>query len=149
MRHMRRVTLPVVCVLAVVLGSCGGSATTRKSTAQRVERVKLSTLFNAGGPTLLAVDPPPAVTHAGGAQLAEFDLGRAVTAQSGCLACHRIADQGHTSPGPDLTHVGSMLSPRGIERSIISPTEPMPSFKHLPEAKFKALVVFLSLLRQH
>jgi mono/diheme cytochrome c family protein len=146
---MRRVNLPVACVLVVMLGGCGGSSTASKATPQQVERVTLSTPFNTGGRTALSVEPPPAVTHASGARLAEFDLGRTVTAQSGCLACHRIAGQGHTSPGPDLTYVGSMLSPRNIERSIISPTEPMPSFKHLPEAKFKALVVFLSLLGRH
>jgi hypothetical protein len=44
--------------------------------------------------------------------------------------------------------VGSTLSPARIERALINPTEPMPSFKHLPPAKLRALVVFLSLLQR-
>ena len=54
---------------------------------------------------------------------------------------------GNPGPGPALTHVGSVLSRRGIEHALISPTAPMPSFRHLPRAKFKALVTFLSELR--
>jgi ubiquinol-cytochrome c reductase cytochrome b subunit/menaquinol-cytochrome c reductase cytochrome b/c subunit len=83
----------------------------------------------------------------GGTRLAEFRLGGAVVAQSGCLACHRIGENGNRGPGPNLTHVGSRLSAARIARAIIQPTAPMPSFKHLPRAKFQALVVFLSLLR--
>jgi menaquinol-cytochrome c reductase cytochrome b/c subunit len=79
--------------------------------------------------------------------LAEFELGRAVMATSGCLACHRIGGVGNAGPGQDLTHVGGRLSAAGIERAILYPTEPMPSFGRLPRAKLDALVVFLSLLR--
>ena len=68
-------------------------------------------------------------------------------AQTGCLACHRIGETGNKGPGPDLTRVGSTLSSRKIERAILSPTAPMPSFRLLPKAKLRALVTFLSLLR--
>jgi mono/diheme cytochrome c family protein len=102
---------------------------------------------SSGGPAELSIQPPPAVARAGGTQLAEFKLGGAVVAQSGCLACHRLGENGNRGPGPDLTYVGSRLSPARVERAIINPTEPMPSFKHLPTAKLKALVLFLSLLR--
>ena len=112
----------------------------------RIEHVP-SILPVTGGPTLIAVSPPPAVVHAGGRQLAEFEQGRMVTAQSGCLACHRIGQNGNYGPGPDLTHIGSKLSVRGIEHAIIDPTAPMPSFKNLPAAKFKAAVTFLHDLR--
>jgi menaquinol-cytochrome c reductase cytochrome b/c subunit len=101
-----------------------------------------------GRPTELTVEPPAAVTQADGARLEAFRLGGAVAAQSGCLACHRIADQGNSGPGPDLTEVGSALSRPRIERAIVSPTEPMPSFRHLPKPKLNALVEFLSLLRR-
>jgi hypothetical protein len=113
----------------------------------RVEHVPGSALLAPGGPTLIKVSPPPTVVHAGGRKLAEFEQGRMVVAQSGCLACHRIGQAGNHGPGPDLTHVGSMLSKRGIEHALIDPSAPMPSFKHLPAAKFKAVVQFLSELR--
>ena len=102
----------------------------------------------SGSPTLLTVEPPAAVARAGGTRLDEFKLGRVVTAQTGCLACHRIGGQGNNGPGRDLTNVGSRLSPRQLERALISSKEPMPSFKLLPRPKFKAVVQFLSLLRK-
>ena len=97
------------------------------------------------GPTLPPV--PTSVRRAGGKELSEFKQGRIVFAQSGCEACHRIGVQGNPGPGPDLTHIGSMLSTREIERGLIDPRQPMPSFKGLPRAKFHALVRFLGLLR--
>lgn len=102
---------------------------------------------SVSGPTTIPVAPPSAVSRAGGRTLAQFYLGRSVAARSGCLACHRIGAAGNRGPGPDLTNVGSMLSPRGIERAILNPTAPMPSFRHLPKAKLRALGTFLSLLR--
>ncbi len=113
----------------------------------RIEHVPGSTLLEPGGPTLITVPPPPAVVHAGGRKLAEFEQGRMVVAQSGCLACHRLGQDGNHGPGPNLTHIGSMHSKRSIEHALIDPSAPMPSFKHLPAAKFKAVVEFLSELR--
>lgn len=110
-------------------------------------RLHSGVVVATGGPVQLTVSPPPAVVRPGKRQLAEFELGRTVMAQSGCLACHRIGQSGNPGPGPALDHVGSMLSRRRIEHALISPTAPMPSFRHLPRAKFKALVTFLSELR--
>jgi len=100
--------------------------------------------FDLRGVTAIPVEPPPT---ADGETAAQFNFGRAVVAQTGCLACHRIAETGNKGPGPDLTRVGSTLSSRKIERAILSPTAPMPSFRLLPKAKLRALVTFLSLLR--
>lgn len=97
------------------------------------------------GPMLPPV--PASVRRAGGKGLSEFKQGRLVFAQSGCEACHRIGVQGNRGPGPDLTHIGSMLSTRKIEHALIDQRQPMPSFKGLPRAKFHALVRFLGLLR--
>lgn len=96
-------------------------------------------------PPMLAI--PVAVRRTGGKELSEFKAGRTVYAQTGCAACHRIGDQGNMRPGPNLTHVGSMLSTRRIERALLDASEPMPSFKNLPARKLKAIVEFLSLLR--
>jgi mono/diheme cytochrome c family protein len=101
-----------------------------------------------GGATTIPVEPPSAVARAGGRRLAGFNFGRAVTAQSGCLACHRIGETGNKGPGPDLTQVGARLPARAIERAIVHATAPMPSFRHLPQAKLAAVVTFLSLLRE-
>lgn len=128
--------------LTVKWYAAGGSLT---KTVQ-IEHVP-NVLPTTGGPTLINVSPPPAMVHAGGRQLAQFEQGRLVVAQSGCLACHRIGQNGNPGPGPNLTHIGSTLSRPGIEHAIINPTAPMPSFKHLPPAKFKAVVAFLHDLR--
>jgi mono/diheme cytochrome c family protein len=93
------------------------------------------------------IPPPSAVVQADGKRLEEFYAGRAVAVQSGCLACHRIGEYGNEGPGPDLTHIASRLRSHAIARTLVRPTAPMPSFRHLPRAKFTALVEFLSLLR--
>jgi mono/diheme cytochrome c family protein len=98
-------------------------------------------------PGALLIPPPSTVVQADGKRLEEFYAGRAVAAQSGCLACHRIGEYGNEGPGPDLTHIASRLPAQAIARTLVRPTAPMPSFRHLPKAKFNALVEFLSLLR--
>jgi menaquinol-cytochrome c reductase cytochrome b/c subunit len=102
---------------------------------------------NAGSPTAIEMPTPTVVVQAGGHELAEFEAGRKVVAQSGCLACHKIGDNGNSGPGPDLTHIASRLPGPGIARTLVNPTAPMPSFKNLPPKKFAAAVYFLSLLK--
>jgi ubiquinol-cytochrome c reductase cytochrome b subunit/menaquinol-cytochrome c reductase cytochrome b/c subunit len=99
------------------------------------------------GPTALAIEPPPSVIRADGRQLAEYRVGRTVAAQSGCLACHRIGEAGTNGPGPDLTAVAARLPRAAIARAVVHATPPMPSFARMPQAKLRALVEFLSLLR--
>lgn len=102
---------------------------------------------NAGSPTAIEMPTPAAVTAAGGQTLAEYEAGKKVVAQSGCLACHKIGDNGNDGPGPQLTNIATRLPPQGIARTLVNPTAPMPSFKNLPPAKFKAAVAFLSQLK--
>ncbi|HEY4451909.1 MAG TPA: c-type cytochrome [Solirubrobacteraceae bacterium] len=102
---------------------------------------------NAGSPTAIEMATPPAVVHAGGTALAEFEAGKKVVAQSGCLACHKIGENGNSGPGPDLTHIASRLPRQGIARTLVNPTAPMPSFKNLPPKKFEAIVGFLAQLK--
>jgi menaquinol-cytochrome c reductase cytochrome b/c subunit len=94
---------------------------------------------HAGDPTTISLPTPPSVVKAGGATLAEFEKGRAVVAQTGCLACHKIGENGNGGPGPNLTHVAGRLPSLAIA--------PMPTFKNLPPDKFKAAVAFLSQLK--
>jgi menaquinol-cytochrome c reductase cytochrome b/c subunit len=78
---------------------------------------------------------------------ANLEAGKLVVAQSGCLACHKIGENGNDGPGPQLTEIGDKLLPGAIRRTLENPTAPMPSFAGLPEEKKDALVAFLSSLR--
>src|SRR3954470_15969781 len=78
---------------------------------------------------------------------ANLEAGKLVMVQSGCLACHKIGENGNDGPGPNLTDIGDKLLPGAIKRTLENPTAPMPSFRGLPEEKKNALVAFLSSLR--
>jgi len=98
----------------------------------------------AGAPTRIDMKAPGDLR---GAALAQFNAGKLVAAQSGCLACHKIGDNGNDGPGPLLTKVGARLPTEAIARTLQNPTAPMPSFRNLPPNKFNALVNFLSQLK--
>ena len=102
---------------------------------------------NAGSPFAVELKTPAAVKQAGPATLAKFEAGRYVVASHGCLACHKLGDNGNAGPGPDLTHIASRLPAQGIARTLVNPTAPMPSFKNLPPQQFEAIVAFLSQLK--
>jgi menaquinol-cytochrome c reductase cytochrome b/c subunit len=102
---------------------------------------------NAGSPTAIELPTPKAIQQAGGKTLAEYEAGKLVVAQSGCLACHKIGENGNSGPGPNLTKIGGRLPQQAIARTLVNPTAPMPSFKNLPPQKFKAVVEFLSQLK--
>jgi quinol-cytochrome oxidoreductase complex cytochrome b subunit len=102
---------------------------------------------NAGPPTAQTIMPSPAVVAQGKQAVAEFFLGRSVVAQSGCEACHKLGGFGNDGPGPDLTHIAARLPPEAIARTLVAPTEPMPSFAALPPKQFTAAVAFLSDLK--
>ncbi len=94
---------------------------------------------NAGAPTSIDLKVPTA-----------YEAGKQVAAQSGCLACHKIGDNGNDGPGPPLTHIASRLPMDAIARTLINPTAPMPSFRNMATnqpQKFRALVQFLGYLR--
>ncbi len=101
---------------------------------------------HAGPPNEIELPTPPAVVAAGGETLKMFEDGREVTAQSGCLACHKIAENGGTL-GPDLSTVGNRLARQAIDRTLINPTAPMPSYAEMPAEKRAALVEFLAQLK--
>jgi menaquinol-cytochrome c reductase cytochrome b/c subunit len=100
----------------------------------------------AGAPTEIDMKAPSDLK---GAALQKFNAGRLVTAQSGCLACHKIGENGNSGPGPDLTHIAKRLPKEAIARTLVNPTAPMPSFAGLQRdnpQKFDNLVDFLSQL---
>ncbi|MGI8593175.1 MAG: c-type cytochrome [Solirubrobacteraceae bacterium] len=98
----------------------------------------------AGEPTKIEMKAP---TGLSAEQRTQFEAGKLVAAQSGCLACHRIGENGNDGPGPKLEEVGDRLPRQAIVRTLQNPTAPMPSFRDLPPGKFNALVDFLSQLR--
>jgi hypothetical protein len=132
--------------LAAVIG-CHGVAPARCTVAAKV------VLFSLGGPTEAAGPPeglvpvPAAVQRAGAHEESEFKAGMAVAAQSGCAACHRFGKNGNKGPGGNLTRIGAKLPGRQIEHVLLHARAPMPSFRHLPRHKFRAIVRFLTLLR--
>ena len=80
----------------------------------------------------------------------QYARGKAVAAQSGCLGCHKIGENGNAGPGPDLTHIGARLPRNAIARTLVNPTAPMPSFTNLQKQhpqEFNALVDFLASLK--
>ena len=102
---------------------------------------------NAGSPTRIDMPTPMAVRAQGAGVLAQYNAGKTVAAQSGCLACHKFAENGNDGPGPSLTKIADRLPKQAIARTLVNPTAPMPSFKNLPPDKFNALVTFLSQLK--
>jgi quinol-cytochrome oxidoreductase complex cytochrome b subunit len=76
----------------------------------------------------------------------EYEAGKLAVAQSGCLACHKIGENGNGGPGPNLTEIADKLPKAAILRTLENPTAPMPSFAGLPEEKKNAIADFLSQL---
>ena len=80
----------------------------------------------------------------------EYEPGKLVAAQSGCLACHKIGENGNDGPGPELTDIADRLPAAAIARTLVNPTAPMPSFAQLQQnspEKFDAMVTFLGQLK--
>ena len=104
----------------------------------------------AGAPTVIEQETPQRVAALGGEMVEQFEAGKQVTAQSGCLACHKIGENGNDGPGPELTEIAARLPGEAIARTLVNPTAPMPSFSQLQEdepEKFNAMVTYLAQLR--
>ncbi|MDE3070029.1 MAG: c-type cytochrome, partial [Acidobacteriota bacterium] len=101
-----------------------------------------------GTPTGLEIALPSSVAAQGAAAVNKFEAGRLAVAQSGCEACHDIAGNGNSGPGPELTDIGARVPAQAIARTLDNPTAPMPSFRNLPTHKFEAIVYFLSQLKK-
>jgi len=77
----------------------------------------------------------------------KYEPGKLVMAQSGCLACHKVGENGNGGPGPALSDIGNKLPKPAIRQTLENPTAPMPSYRNLPEEKKAALVDFLAQLQ--
>jgi menaquinol-cytochrome c reductase cytochrome b/c subunit len=77
---------------------------------------------------------------------AALEPGKQVVAQSGCLACHKLGENGNDGPGPDLTHIGARIPRNAIARSLEVGPGIMPSYSELPPQKSQQLTAFLASL---
>ena len=102
---------------------------------------------NAGSPNQIDMEAPEAVVAAGPENLRQWESGKQVVAQSGCLACHKIGENGNTGPGPDLSEIGGRLPRQAIARTLVNPTAPMPPYGELAPQKRDDLVEFLAQLK--
>jgi len=102
---------------------------------------------NAGSPNQIDVETPKSVMAGGAESIRQFESGKQVVAQSGCLACHKIEHNGNTGPGPDLSNIGATLPRQAIARTLVNPTAPMPPYASLPIDKRDDLVEFLAQLK--
>ena len=91
---------------------------------------------SAGSPTEIELEVAP-----------QFEAGKEVAAQSGCLACHKFGENGNDGPGPELTEIGAQIPAAAIRRSLEVGPDIMPSYETLPPEKLDALVRFLSSLQ--
>ncbi len=90
---------------------------------------------SAGAPTEIDMKVP-----------ATLEPGKEVVAQSGCLACHKVGENGNDGPGPDLTEIGQKLPREAIIRSLQVGPGIMPSYQNLPPQKLNDLADFLASL---
>ena len=75
-----------------------------------------------------------------------YEPGKEAVAQSGCLSCHKLGENGNNGPGPELTHIGSRIPQAAIIRSLQIGPGIMPSYKDLPPKKLNDVSSFLSSL---
>ena len=104
----------------------------------------------AGPPTQIDLPTPARIAALGPQAAAQYEKGKLVVGQSGCLACHKIGENGNAGPGPPLTEIANRLPAAAIARTLVNPTAPMPSFANLQQTqpdKFNAMVAFLGQLK--
>ena len=139
--------VPTICIILLIL-----LPFVDRSPERRPERRPIATI--AGIFTIVAMGYLTYLGAAAGSPnqidlevAPQYEAGKLVVAQSGCLACHKIGHNGNDGPGPELTEIGNILPKAAILRTLENPTAPMPSFSGLPEEKKSAMVDFLAQLR--
>jgi menaquinol-cytochrome c reductase cytochrome b/c subunit len=77
----------------------------------------------------------------------QYEAGKEVVAQSGCLACHTIGDNGNGTLGPELTEIGARIPRSAILRSLKAGPGIMPQFQNLGDRKLNEVADFLASLK--
>jgi ubiquinol-cytochrome c reductase cytochrome b subunit/menaquinol-cytochrome c reductase cytochrome b/c subunit len=91
---------------------------------------------NAGPPSEIDMQVP-----------SQYEAGKEVVAQTGCLACHRLGENGNPGPGPELTDIGARIPRNAILRSLLAGPGIMPSFQDLGRKKLNEVADFLASLQ--
>jgi menaquinol-cytochrome c reductase cytochrome b/c subunit len=76
----------------------------------------------------------------------EYEQGKLIVAQSGCLACHKIGENGNDGPGPELTHIAETIPRAAIIRSLNVGPGIMPAYDGLSEEQLNQAADFLASL---
>ncbi len=96
----------------------------------------------------LTIKPSATVIAEGKAALQQFYFGRAGRRAVGLRGVPQDRRQRQRRPGPGAdADRQSRVPAEGIARTLVNPTEPMPSFAALPKKQFSAAVAFLSDLK--
>ncbi len=75
--------------------------------------------------------------------------GASVFAESGCMHCHTIRNDGGGNKGPDLSGVGRRLTEAQMRRQILTGSKVMPSFKDaLQDTELADLLAYLRSCRE-
>lgn len=91
---------------------------------------------SAGSPSEIELETKP-----------QYEEGKAIVAQSGCLACHAIGENGaHGGLGPDLTEIGTKIPRAAIKQSLEIGPGIMPSFRGLGQEDLDAVADYLASL---
>jgi len=90
---------------------------------------------NAGPPSEVDLEVAP-----------EFEPGKEVVASQGCLACHKIGENGNDGPGPELTEIGAKIPREAIARSLEIGPGIMPAYSDLSPKQADDLTAFLASL---
>jgi menaquinol-cytochrome c reductase cytochrome b/c subunit len=91
---------------------------------------------NAGPPSEIDMQVSP-----------QYEAGKEVVAQTGCLACHRLGENGNPGPGPELTDIGARIPRNAILRSLLAGPGIMPMFQDLGKKKLNEVADFLASLQ--
>jgi menaquinol-cytochrome c reductase cytochrome b/c subunit len=76
----------------------------------------------------------------------QHEEGKELTASLGCLACHKVGENGNNGPGPELTHIGARIPQAAVLRSLEIGPGIMPSYEDLPPKQRDEISEFLASL---
>ena len=75
-----------------------------------------------------------------------YEPGKQLVAESGCLACHKLGENGNNGPGVELTHIGSRVPRAAIIRSLVIGPGEMPEFTDFSPEQLDQIGDFLASL---